>query len=66
MTFQVSPLEAIAEQRRQAFDVAVVDMRMPVMSGVDLIKALTAVSAATTGHRSDRCHRHSIGDCGHQ
>ncbi|MDR3435235.1 response regulator [Telmatospirillum sp.] len=47
MVFQVSPTAAIEEQRRQPFDVAVVDMRMPVMSGVELIKALTALHADT-------------------
>ncbi|HXP97834.1 MAG TPA: DNA-binding response regulator [Telmatospirillum sp.] len=48
MVFQVSPFEAIAEQRRAPFDVAVVDMRMPEMSGVELIKALTAQCVTTT------------------
>lgn len=47
MVFKVSPSEAVAEQRRSAFDVAVVDMRMPEMTGVELIKALTAVSPDT-------------------
>lgn len=48
MTFQASANQAVAEQRRSAFDVAVVDMRMPEMSGVDLIKALAAISPSTT------------------
>jgi DNA-binding NarL/FixJ family response regulator len=48
MSFLVSPAEAIAEQRRVPFDVAVVDMRMPVMSGVELIRALTAQCSSTT------------------
>jgi DNA-binding NarL/FixJ family response regulator len=47
MVFHVSATDAIAEQRRSPFDVAVVDMRMPVMSGVELIKALTAIAANT-------------------
>lgn len=48
MSFLTSPTEAIAEQRRDPFDVAVVDMRMPVMSGVELILALTAQHPETT------------------
>lgn len=48
MSFLVSPIEAVAEQKRLPFDVAVVDMRMPVMSGVELIKALGAACPLTT------------------
>ncbi len=48
MFFLVSPIDALAEQRRTPFDVAVIDMRMPVMSGVELIKALAAHHAGTT------------------
>lgn len=48
MSFFVSATKAIAEQRRMPFDVAVVDMRMPEMSGVELILSLTAQCAATT------------------
>lgn len=47
MVFCDSPLDALAEQERRPFDVAVVDMRMPVMSGVELIRGLATRSAAT-------------------
>ena len=48
MVFHVSPTAALAEQRRQPFDVAVADMRMPDMSGLELIRALNASHPATT------------------
>ncbi len=47
MTFVTSPASAVAAQREKAFDVAVVDMRMPEMSGVELILALTALGPDT-------------------
>lgn len=54
MTFESSPAQALVEQCKHPFDVAVVDMRMPGMSGVELIKALTShhpetVSIVLTG-----------------
>ncbi len=48
MVFVGSPPDALAEQRRAPFDVAVVDMIMPVMSGLDLIAALTRECRRTT------------------
>jgi DNA-binding NarL/FixJ family response regulator len=47
MTFEESASEAIAAQARRPFDVVVADMRMPVMSGLELIKELTRLSPAT-------------------
>ena len=47
MIFQVSPAEAAAAQAIRPFDAAVVDMRMPVMTGLELIKALTASCPST-------------------
>jgi len=35
--------EAVNEQRKQSFDVAVVDISMPVMSGLELIRTLAAI-----------------------
>src|ERR1700752_2702249 len=39
--------EALAAQKELAFDVAVVDIPMPVMTGLELIRALTALNSAT-------------------
>ena len=47
MVFHTLPSVALADQRRQAFDVAVVDMKMPEMNGLELASALQSVSAAT-------------------
>ena len=47
MVFHVTPADALAEQKRQPFDVAVVDMRMPAMTGLELIQALNGVCPAT-------------------
>ncbi len=47
MAFYVTPGDALAAQKAHPFDVAVVDMRMPVMSGLDLIRAMTAHHPAT-------------------
>ncbi len=47
MAFCSAAAEALAAQKAQPFDVAVVDMRMPAMSGLDLIRAMTAHHAAT-------------------
>ncbi len=47
MVFHVDPADALDEQKRSPFDVAVVDMRMPTMTGLELIQALNAVSPAT-------------------
>lgn len=42
-----STAEAVAEQRRQPFDVVVADMHMPGMTGLDLIKELATVCDST-------------------
>ena len=47
MVFHTSPAAALAEQQRAPFDVAVADMLMPAMSGLELIKALNASHPAT-------------------
>jgi len=47
MVFQTLPSAALAAQRRQPFDVAVVDMKMPEMNGLDLASALKSLSATT-------------------
>lgn len=39
--------DALTAQKEQAFDVAVVDITMPVMTGLELIRALTAIHSAT-------------------
>lgn len=39
--------DALAAQKEQPFDVAVVDITMPVMTGLELIRALTAIHAGT-------------------
>jgi len=47
MVFHASPAEAVEAQKARPFEAAVVDMRMPVMTGLELIKALTATSPTT-------------------
>jgi DNA-binding NarL/FixJ family response regulator len=47
MVFHESPTEAVAAQKARPFDAAVVDMRMPVMTGLETIKALTACCPTT-------------------
>jgi len=47
MAFIASPTDAVAAQKATPFAAAVVDMRMPVMNGLELIKALSAISPST-------------------
>jgi len=47
MSFHVSPVEALETQKQHGFDVAVVDMRMPEMNGLELIQAMAAVNPST-------------------
>jgi DNA-binding NarL/FixJ family response regulator len=47
MVFHIAPPDALEEQKRQPFDVAVVDMRMPTMTGLELIQALNGACPAT-------------------
>src|ERR1700761_9458774 len=47
MVFHDKIDESLAAQKEQPFDVAVVDITMPVMTGLELIRALTALHAGT-------------------
>lgn len=47
MIFQPRPADALDAQRQKAFDVAVLDMMMPEMNGLELAAALKAVSGST-------------------
>lgn len=47
MVFHDKIDESLAAQKEQPFDVAVVDITMPVMTGLELIRALTALHAST-------------------
>jgi len=47
MVFHDKVEESLAAQAEQPFDVAVVDITMPVMTGLELIRALNALDAST-------------------
>jgi DNA-binding NarL/FixJ family response regulator len=47
MVFESDVTKALAEQRRLPFQVAVVDIRMPVMSGLELISTMNDIAPAT-------------------
>jgi DNA-binding NarL/FixJ family response regulator len=47
MVFESSVESALERQRQRPFQVAVVDVHMPVMSGLELIRALNAIDAGT-------------------
>jgi len=47
MAFFASPVEALAAHRAAPFDIAVIDLRMPVMDGFGVIRELREVSADT-------------------
>jgi DNA-binding NarL/FixJ family response regulator len=47
MVFHDQIADSLAAQKQQPFDVAVVDITMPVMTGLELIRELTKIHAAT-------------------
>jgi DNA-binding NarL/FixJ family response regulator len=47
MVFHDTIDDSLTAQKQQPFDVAVVDIAMPVMTGLELIRALTAIDAGT-------------------